>query len=50
MDNSGQALNYAVFRWGMPLALFHLLDRDCGDERRAQHLLTTLKSMIPQRR
>lgn len=32
MDNSRQALNYAVFRWGVPLALPWLLVRDCPDE------------------
>lgn len=32
MDNSKQALNYAVFRWGVPLALPLLLDRDCKSE------------------
>lgn len=32
MDNSKQALNYAVFRWGVPLALPLLLERDCVDE------------------
>lgn len=28
MDNSSQALNYAVFRWGVPLALPLLLEKD----------------------
>lgn len=32
MDNAKQALNYAIFRWGVPLALPLLLDRDCADE------------------
>jgi len=32
MDNSKQALNYAVFRWGVPLALPLLLERDCTDD------------------
>jgi len=32
MDNSKQVLNYAVFRWGVPLALPLLLDRDCRDD------------------
>ncbi len=28
MDNSRQVLGYAVFRWGVPLALPHLLEKD----------------------
>lgn len=32
MDNSKQVLNYAVFRWGVPLALPHLLERDTNDD------------------
>lgn len=32
MDNSKQALNYAVFRWGVPLALPLLLERDAKDD------------------
>jgi hypothetical protein len=32
MDNSKQALNYAVFRWGVPIALPLLLERDSEDE------------------
>ena len=28
MDNSKQVLGYAVFRWGVPLALPHLLEKD----------------------
>lgn len=28
MDNASQALGYAIFRWGVPLALPHLLERD----------------------
>lgn len=32
MDNSRQVLNYAVFRWGVPLALPLLLERDCQDD------------------
>jgi hypothetical protein len=32
MDNSRQALNYAVFRWGVPIALPLLLERDSEDE------------------
>lgn len=39
MDNSKQALNYAVFRWGVPLALPHLLERDCVDESRKPTVL-----------
>lgn len=31
MDNARQALGYAVFRWGVPLALIHLLHQDRGD-------------------
>lgn len=32
IDNSKQVLNYAVFRWGVPLALPLLLEKDCKDE------------------
>jgi len=32
MDNSKQALNYAIFRWGVPIALPLLLERDNRDE------------------
>jgi len=32
MDNSKQALNYAIFRWGVPLALPLLLEKDCADD------------------
>lgn len=40
MDNSRQVLNYAVFRWGVPLALPLLLDRDCADENNKATVLT----------
>ena len=48
MDNSKQALSYAVFRWGVPIALPLLLERDAEDEedeeRRATALLDYLES------
>jgi len=40
MDNSKQALSYAVFRWGVPLALPLLLERDSKDEDRKSTALT----------
>ncbi|MEW6093259.1 MAG: hypothetical protein AB1531_04755 [Chloroflexota bacterium] len=44
MDNSTQALNYAVFRWGVPLALPLLLDKDSGNNRTRSPLLDYLES------
>lgn len=45
MDQSKQVLNYAVFRWGVPLALPLLLDRDTKDEdKKATALLDYLES------
>lgn len=32
IDNSRQVLNYAVFRWGVPIALPLLLEKDCEDD------------------
>lgn len=32
MDNTYQVLNYAIFRWGVPLALPLLLDKDVSSE------------------
>ncbi len=32
MDNSKQVLNYTVFRWGVPLALPLILERDCKEQ------------------
>jgi len=47
MDNSHQALNFAIFRWGVPLAVPHLLEKDCkDDEARAEVLLRHLQSFI----
>jgi len=43
MDNSKQALNYAVFRWGVPIALPLLLERDF-EEHRPTALLDYLES------
>lgn len=43
MDNARQVLGYAVFRWGVPLALMHLLERETPDERRATALLDYLE-------
>lgn len=39
MDNSKQVLNYAVFRWGVPLALPLLLERDTTDENKKATVL-----------
>lgn len=45
MDNSKQALNYAVFRWGVPLAVPLLLERDETDvEKRVAVLCRHLRS------
>ncbi len=45
MDNSKQVLNYAVFRWGVPLALPLLLERDCkDDEKKPTVLIDCLES------
>lgn len=45
MDNAKQALSYTVFRWGVPLALPLLLERDERDEdRRDAVLVRYLKS------
>ena len=46
MDNSKQALNYAVFRWGVPLALPLLLEKDCAndDEKKSTALIDYLES------
>jgi len=44
MDNSTQALNYAVFRWGVPLALPFLLEKDWPDNKSRSPLLDYLES------
>ncbi len=45
IDNSKQALNYAIFRWGVPLALPLVLDRDTHDkQKRATVLIDYLES------
>jgi hypothetical protein len=45
IDNSKQVLNYAIFRWGVPLALPLLLERDEKSEDRKPTALTShLKS------
>lgn len=45
MDNSTQSLNYAVFRWGVPIALPLVLEKDCKrDEQRSTALLDYLES------
>jgi hypothetical protein len=45
IDNSTQALNYAVFRWGVPLALPLVLDGACDqDSRRSTVLLDYIES------
>ena len=47
LDQSKQVLNYAIFRWGVPLALPLLLDRDETDEDRKPTVLTSyLKSWV----
>ncbi len=46
MDNSKQVLNYAVFRWGVPLALPLLLEKDLGDRQSSSPLLDYLKSSL----
>lgn len=43
MDNSKQALNYAVFRWGVPLALPLLLEKDLGEQKSWSPLLDYLE-------
>ncbi len=44
MDNSRQVLSYAVFRWGVPLALPLLLEKQArGEEERAEALLRYLQ-------
>ena len=45
MDNTRQVLNYAVFRWGVPLALPHILEKRAGedDELRSVALLNHLE-------
>ncbi len=32
MDNCKQTLNYAVFRWGVPIAIPYLLSKECGND------------------
>lgn len=45
MDNSKQALSYIVFRWGVPLALPLLLERDCRvEDKKPTALLGYLES------
>jgi hypothetical protein len=44
MDNSKQALNYAVFRWGVPLALPLLLEKDLGKTKSTSPLLDYLET------
>jgi len=44
MDNSKQVLNYAVFRWGVPLALPLLLERDAQEDARSTALVDYLES------
>lgn len=39
MDNTRQVLNYAVFRWGVPLALPLLLERDCQEDEKRSAVL-----------
>lgn len=44
MDNTKQVLNYAVFRWGVPLALAHVLERRADEDGRPSALLDYLQS------
>ncbi len=44
MDNSKQGLNYAVFRWGVPLALPLLLEQEQGEKKSRTPLLDYLES------
>lgn len=44
MDGSKQALNYAVFRWGVPLALPHILEKCADEDKKATALLDYLES------
>ena len=44
MDNTKQTLNYAVFRWGVPLALPYLLSQRSDEARRPTALLDYLES------
>lgn len=43
MDNTKQTLNYAVFRWGVPLALPYLLSQRSDEPRRPTALLDYLE-------
>ncbi|MBM3150813.1 MAG: hypothetical protein FJZ96_01185 [Chloroflexi bacterium] len=44
MDNSTQTLNYAIFRWGVPLALPLLLEKDLAENKSHSPLLNYLES------
>jgi hypothetical protein len=44
MDNTKQVLNYAVFRWGVPLALPYLLEKDALENKRDSALTDHLES------
>ncbi len=43
MDNARQTLSYAVFRWGVPLAVPLVLDRESTEEQRPSVLLGYLR-------
>ena len=43
VDGAKQVLNYAVFRWGVPLALPHVLEKRAGGDRGAVALLDHLE-------
>ena len=43
MDNSHQTLNYAVFRWGVPLALPYLLSKEADEKGQPTALLDYLQ-------
>lgn len=44
MDNTKQVLNYAVFRWGVPLALPHVLEKHAGKDEQ-QHCVALLNHL-----
>ncbi|WP_025771034.1 hypothetical protein [Thioalkalivibrio sp. HK1] len=44
MDNCKQTLNYAIFRWGVPIAVPYLLSKDCDIDEDATCLTDYLSS------
>ncbi len=47
MDNCKQTLNYAIFRWGVPIAVPYLLSKDCGGEEKEATCLGDYLSRFP---